>query len=575
MPAPGFLVGLHLGGLLFFLNPGLPFTPFPVARTVLLYGLVGAAASALLLSPLAWTRPGTALRLLPWAVTSALVAAALLDSLHASHYAYYLPSGINDRLLKAALWLTLGALIGFYTALLHSLHRRRYGIRSRLAFWALAAASVFLMVERREAFEPRPETTRPTGFEAERRPALLVVGIDTASLDAILPMAEEGRLPFFSSLLREGAYGRLGSFVPTRPPALWTTLATGKYPYKHGVMGGPVYPAPFVAPGAELRLLPRGVGFRRWGTFGLAGDPEDQAAARRARSAWEVLPFLGVSSGVVGWPAVSVAGLENGEEASGTAPQFAFADRFFADVFDASAGRPGPFTERGWIFRVEVAELDPRQLAGFGDDAPEAVLEALAGDVWRQSLTRFFLEQGGTGSVFLRLPGLQKASAAFFGGYAELRLEGRREPEYERAASILASYYAGLDSLVAELWRELEPPRLLAVVSPSGADTPGGMERAWLAARGRLPVRGELGEAPDGVLLLGGESVRTGTLLTGAELVDLAPTLLYALGLPVARDLDGRILTEAFAAEFLEAHPLTFVPSYETLAPRRPPPPAR
>lgn len=574
MGAPGFLVGLHLGGLLFFLNPGLPFAPAPVARAVLLYGLLGAAVSGLSLAPLAWRRPGIALRFLPWAITGALATAAALDSYHASHYAYYLPSGINDRLLKAALWLSLGALITFYTALLHTFHRRRYGIRSRLALWGLAAASVFLMVERREAFDPQAETTRPTGFEAALRPALLVVGLDTASLDAILPMAEEGRLPFFASLLREGAYGRLGSLVPTRPPALWTTLSTGKYPYKHGVMGAPVYPAPYVAPGAELRLLPRGVGFRAWGTFGAQGEPEDEAAVRRVRTAWEVLPRLGVSSGVVGWPAVALgAGDEaTGEPAAG-APDFAFADRFFADTFDASAGRPGPFTERGWIFRVEVTELDPRQLTGFGPDPPEAVLEALAGDMWRQSLTRFFLEQGGTGSVFVRLPGLAEASEELFGGYAELRLEGRREPEYERAAAILTSYYAGLDALMAELWQELPAPRLLAVVSPSGADMPAGVERAWLAARGRLPVRGALDHAPDGVLLLAGESIRGGTLLTGAELVDLAPTLLYALGLPVARDLDGRILTEAFTPGFLEAHPLTFVPSYETLAPRRPAPP--
>lgn len=569
MAAPGFLVGLHLGGLLFFLNPGLPFTPIPVARTVLLYGAAGGALSALLLAPLAWLRPGTALRFLPWGVTGALVAAAVLDSGHASYYAYYLPSGINDRLLKAALWLSLGALITFYTALLHTFHRRRYGIRSQLAFWGLAAASVFLMVERREAFDPRIETARATGFEAEQRPALLVVGIDSASLDAILPMAEEGRLPFFSSLLREGAYGRLGSLEPTRPPALWTTLATGKYPYKHGVMGGRVYRAPFVAPGGELRLLPRGVAFRRWGTFGLPSRAEDEAAARRARAAWEVLPRLGVSSGVVGWPAVSAGG-EGAEDLAGSVTDFALSDRFFADTFDTGPEGADPLTERGWIFRVDVSELDPRQLAAFGPDAPEPVLEALAGDAWRQSLTRFLLEQGETGSVFVRLPGLEEASAAFFGGYAELRLEGRREPEYERAASILASYYAGLDALVAELWQELEAPRLLAVVSPSGAGAPGGLERAWLAAQGRLPVRGTLGGAPDGVLLLAGGSVRAGTLLTGAELVDLAPTLLYALELPVARDLDGRILTEAFTGEFLERHPLTFVPSYETLAPRPP-----
>ncbi len=47
--------------------------------------------------------------------------------------------------------------------------------------------------------------------------------------------------------------------------------------------------------------------------------------------------------------------------------------------------------------------------------------------------------------------------------------------------------------------------------------------------------------------------------------MDVAPTLMYALHLPVARDLDGQVLTPAFAKSFLARHPLTFLPTYETL----------
>jgi hypothetical protein len=551
-----------VGGLLFFLNPHLPFAFVPVARTALLYGVLGALLTGALLAPQAWRRPERALRLLPWTVPGALALAALLDSVHASHYAYFLPSGINDRLLKAALWLTLAALITFYTALLHTLQRRRYGLRSRLTFWLLALGSVYLMVERREAFEPRPETARPTEIEASLRPSLLVVGIDTATLDALLPLAEEGRLPFFASLLRLGAYGRLTSFGPYRPDALWTTLATGEYPFEHGVLGGRVHGAGFVAPGAELRLLPTGLAFARWGTFGLPSRPEAGAEARRVRALWEVLPRLGVTSGVVGWPAAA-------PEAAGALPglQFVFSDAFFGASFDPASARPAHLAERGWVFRVPVEELDPGALAGV--DPPAQVLRALAEDAWRQSLTRFLVEQGEARAVLLRMPGLSEATVRAFGGYSAQRLEGQTGPELDRATALLGGYYARLDALLGELWGELPGPRLLAVVSASGARPVGGVERGWVAAQGEVAVAGRLSGAPDGVLLLAGDGVRPGTLLTGARLVDAAPTLLYALGLPVARDLDGRILTETFTPEFLEAHPLTFVPSYERLEPRR------
>ncbi len=44
--------------------------------------------------------------------------------------------------------------------------------------------------------------------------------------------------------------------------------------------------------------------------------------------------------------------------------------------------------------------------------------------------------------------------------------------------------------------------------------------------------------------------------------LDITPTLLYALGLPVAEDFDGRARTRLFRAEFRETQPLRTVPSW-------------
>jgi hypothetical protein len=118
-------------------------------------------------------------------------------------------------------------------------------------------------------------------------------------------------------------------------------------------------------------------------------------------------------------------------------------------------------------------------------------------------------------------------------------------------------------------------PRLLAIVSAYGVESPGG---AWEQLRGEVSRntlrRGRSDHSPDGILLLyfetangdsGNEEIAPGALLTGARLVDVAPTLLYGLGYPVARDFDGQVLTSAFEKGFLARHPLTFLPSYEAL----------
>ncbi len=51
-----------------------------------------------------------------------------------------------------------------------------------------------------------------------------------------------------------------------------------------------------------------------------------------------------------------------------------------------------------------------------------------------------------------------------------------------------------------------------------------------------------------GLLVAHGTGVQPGTV-HGAEIVDLAPTILYAMGIPVPRDMDGKVLTELFRSD--------------------------
>ncbi|MEW5987345.1 MAG: alkaline phosphatase family protein [Chloroflexota bacterium] len=59
----------------------------------------------------------------------------------------------------------------------------------------------------------------------------------------------------------------------------------------------------------------------------------------------------------------------------------------------------------------------------------------------------------------------------------------------------------------------------------------------------------------DGIVLLHGPGVAPGEL-NGANIMDVAPTVLYALDLPIPAAMDGRPLTEAFKADYQAAHPI-------------------
>jgi hypothetical protein len=559
--ASGAVFGAHLGGLIFFLNPNLPFRPLPVLRVTGLYAVLVGTATLVLQLPLLIGRPRRLRRFLPWTLTLALAAAALVDGIHASYYAYYLPPGINERLLKAALWLSAGALIAFYTALLHTLERRRYGPRSRWGFLVIVVLSFLAVIERREAFHPPVEATpRPARAEVRGHPQLWVVGVDTATLDAILPLAGEGRLPFFSRMLSGGAHGRLNSFSPNHREALWATVATGRYPWRHGVRGGWVWNADWIAPQAELRLLPVGFGFWRWGIPGVEGRRTFRYR-REALALWEFLPRLGMSSAVVGWPASTPAS---------QAASFAISDSFFAEGAEDDAAWPPDVASDAKRYEPDSREVQVSLGGTFGAAPPTPVIDALTGDRWRESLTTSLLDRHPEVSgVFLVLPGLRHVSRRYYGGYFATQFDNSKARDAREAASWIEAYYRQIDQVLSQIWESGKGPRVLALVSAYGVSGSAGWRRLLGLVSRSTALEGYFADSPDGTLLLYGEGIQPGALLTDASLVDIAPTLTYALGLPVARDLDGAVLTGAFDKRFLAQHPLTFLPTYEGLTPRR------
>lgn len=64
---------------------------------------------------------------------------------------------------------------------------------------------------------------------------VVVIGVDGATFDVI--DAHEADLPAFAALEDEGARGVLRSMEPMFSPVLWTTIASGRLPEDHGIVG--------------------------------------------------------------------------------------------------------------------------------------------------------------------------------------------------------------------------------------------------------------------------------------------------------------------------------------------------
>jgi hypothetical protein len=352
-----------------------------------------------------------------------------------------------------------------------------------------------------------------------------VVALPTATLDAVLPLARQGKLPFLAGMLDAGASARLEIRSPPWPAPLWTSWATGKLPFRHGVPGAHRFTAPLLGRSVRLAIVPLAPAFARWGLAGGRPVPVERAD-RRAATVWEILATARRPSTLIG----------------------------FADWLGGE--RPAAPSARNPASSIAIREL--RRLGR------HELARALEAD--RARLTEARARLGDTPAstaVFVDLPGLETAALATYGGFAAARFEARRAAVATDAAHAYETYLAGIDAELELLWEALAPPRLLAVSSPYGVAASRGLLRPLLTSE--LELRGTLAGAPDGLLLLRGDGIRAGAAASQGRVVDLVPTLLYAAGLPLARDFDGRVLAELFEPAVLQQRALAFVPSYEPL----------
>lgn len=64
---------------------------------------------------------------------------------------------------------------------------------------------------------------------------LLVMGLDGATFDILLPLAKKGNLPAIKSLMDAGASGRLRTVIPPGTGPAWSSIVTGLDPSNHGI----------------------------------------------------------------------------------------------------------------------------------------------------------------------------------------------------------------------------------------------------------------------------------------------------------------------------------------------------
>jgi hypothetical protein len=405
---------------------------------------------------------------------------------------------------------------------------------------------------------PDPAADLPDAPTPERSAKVTIIAIDAGSLDLISRIAAEGRLPNFGRILDSGAVMHMATLHPTSAQAVWTAVATGKLPQKNGVRSASVYRLP---PGGNaLRLLPDFCFANGLVRLGFLIEEPQTSAAVRARTLWSVLSTHGVEVGVVNWPLTYPAPRVRGYLVSDLYVRRALTPMGIDDPqlvyppelqYETLATMRALLEAPASLPRVSGGALaDRHQVSGRIDRIHDRLFQTIASSRPSQVTIVRHESLDSIGHYFLR-----HALPSNFGDVTD---EERRE-----FGMVLENHYGLIDEAIGRAIATLDADDLLLVVSGYGMEPLGLGKRLVERLIGDPEVSGTHEAAPDGFLMAYGAPVAAGRHLTRASVVDIVPTTLYFLGLPIGRDMDGYARTALFRPAFTDEHPITYIPSYE------------
>ncbi len=545
----GAIFGLYMAHLLYFLNPQLDITPGRLATVTILYGLICSILWGLrALRVKVFGRPGPEgtyrAHGFGFVVFAAFIA-AIIYWLHINVLRIYLPVGAWRVMAKATNLITI---VAFALLLLWVLERNADRRMSRILFLCgvlLIAVSSFFLYQRRDSYrtETRNVVVANVGTVAGQRPVILVA-IRNLPYDWIVTLNGEGRLPFFKAA-REGAYfARIEPFPTTTQKSLWASLATGKLPFRHGVAGRFSYRTPLNGPDPRDRflILPSGVGFQAWGLIPPVQRIAASLPSGDALPLWTMFERLQFPAAVIAWPSSQPRGAS-----------LVVTDQFFAGRDKRAQVVPPEFAEEA-LRTLESPSPSTLQRFNVAGAARPRVISGLSNDLSAMALLRAAVDSRRYELSVAALEGFGDAQRAVHVFGNELPAGGTPKGETMRA------YVEQLDRMLASLAAD-HPDHLLVVVSVSGPAPPALPATPLAFVRDYLEIDDP--GADDGFMTVSGLGSAHREKPESAYAVDVVPTVLYAAGLPVASDMDGRVIIDAFADEVVRSNALSVIQTYE------------
>ncbi len=377
---------------------------------------------------------------------------------------------------------------------------------------------------------------------------VIVLGFDGMDPDIVDRLMSEGKMPNFGKVRQDGAYGRLLSSKPMLSPILWTTMATGKTADQHHI-------GHFVAvnekSGEQLPVT---------------------SQMRKVKAIWNILSDAGKQVGVVGWwatwPAETVKGsivsdhtcyhflfedgATGGDDKTGTVSPASLEPKIAPMV-----RRPGDLTMQDVAPYVTVSQEEFNRPFHFEDDLSHFKWALATAESYR-GIGKYLWQQQRPDLLMVYIEGTDSTAHLFGHLFRAEGLAGELAAQQQRYGHTVEEMYKYADRVLGDYLALLDSDTTLIVLSDHGFEL-GVLPDDPSKTRDMRRVS-ERYHRIEGILYLYGNRVKPHSRIDQPAQIDLVPTVLALQGLSPARDMAGRVWTEALDIEA----PARTIASYET-----------
>jgi predicted AlkP superfamily phosphohydrolase/phosphomutase/tetratricopeptide (TPR) repeat protein len=356
---------------------------------------------------------------------------------------------------------------------------------------------------------------------------ILVIGWDAADWNVINPLIKQGKMPALEKLMANGSFGRIQTLDPPLSPMLWTSIATGFRADKHGIGG-------FVEP------TPNGDGLR-----------PVTSTSRKVKAIWNILNQEGWKSNVVAWWPSNPAEPINGVMVSNL---YQIANKEIGEKWDMPKGTiyPHELTEEMKEFRVHPHEISLEMAIPFIPNLAEdhelrqapktlSVLKTLANAASVHAVSTYLMEQTDWDFMAIYHDAIDHFCHLSMKYFPPRRPE-IPEKDFEDFKDVVEAGYRFHDMMLQRTLELIDENTTVILLSDHGFYSD--HQRPLYIPK--EPSGPAVEHSPYGIFVISGPGVKKNYSISGASIIDITPTILYHAGLPVGKDMEGKVLYQCF-----------------------------